>query len=103
MTAIGATSGLDSALLASLRGAQGAADRFADAAARVAKAGTEPPRAPDPIGASPAGPMHLAAQDQPDAAADLVQARIAQRAYEANIAVMRRAVQMERGALDVLG
>ena len=101
MTVIGAPSGLNAALLSSLRGAQGAADRFAQAADRVAGAGTDAPRN-DATGAPLSGPAYLAAQEAPSLDADLVQARIAQRAYEANIAVMRRAADMERSALDVL-
>lgn len=103
MTTVSASSGLDAALSASLRGAQGAAERFARAAGRIAAAGTETARAPDPVPARPGGPDLLATQEAVDVPGELIQARMAQRAYEANLAVMKRAAAMERDALDLLG
>lgn len=103
MTTVSASGGLEAALSASLRGAQDAAARFARAAGRIAAAGTETPRAPDPVSAPPAGPQLFGAPEAADLPGELIQARMAQRAYEANLAVMRRADEMGRTALDLLG
>lgn len=103
MTTVSASGGLDAALSASLRGAQGAAERFARATGRIATSGTDTPRAPDPVSAPPGGPGMLASQEAVDVPGALIQARMAQRAYEANLAVMKRADAMERAALDLLG
>jgi len=103
MTIASATSSLDAALSALLRGAQGAAERFERAAGRIAAAGHESPRALDPVAANPGGPQLLAVQEPPDLATEMIQARMAQRAYEANLAVIRRASAMERTAIDLLG
>lgn len=94
--------GLESALSASLRGAQAAAERFGRAAGRIATTGTDTPRAPDPISDPPLGPELLASQEEADLPTEMIQARLAQRAYEANLAVMRRADEMEQSAIDVL-
>lgn len=102
MTVIATASGLDFAFAASLRGTQDAADRFARAAGRIAAAGTETPRAPDPIGGVAGGPALIAAREAPDLATGMIQARMAQRAYEANLAVMRRVDAMAGEALRLL-
>ena len=102
MGTINTNYGIESALSASLRGAQGAAERFARAAGRIATAGTDTPRAPDPISDPPVRADMLPPQEQSDLPSELIQARLAQRAYEANLAVMKRADEMEKSALDVL-
>lgn len=103
MTGIGPSASLDAALAASLRGAQAASERFGRAAGRIAAAGSETPRAPDPVGPPASGSSLLAVQQTSDLATEMIQMRVAQRAYEANLAVMRRADAMQEEAIRLLG
>ena len=75
---------------------------FSRAAGRIAAVGTETPRAPDPVGDIAGGPALLAIQGAPDLATEMIQARMAQRAYEANLLVLRDAGDMQREAIRLL-
>ena len=100
MNISGAASGLGTALGTALRGARAAEERFAAAATRVARVGTESPPAPDPV--SEAGAAVLAAQETADLATEMVRARLAQHAYAANLATLRAADQIAAEALRLL-
>ena len=99
---IGTASGVETALGAALRGAWAAGDRFASAATRIAASGAETPRAPDPVSSTTAVLSLLAAQEAPDLGREMVQARLAQYAYAANLATLRTADQMAAEALRLL-
>lgn len=88
--------GLGGALTNSLRGMKGAETRLEEAATTIAAAGLPPATAPE----AEVGANLLAAQEAaPDLARAVVDTRIAQRSYEANLQVLRTADEITEEVL----